>query len=84
MYFDKSYANKKQKVEKINPQLTGDQKQEIISEVLTQVDKKLKDSQAIEILKGVAKQQREWLMQHKEIVKKLESQLELLSGKKTI
>ena len=59
-------------------------KQEIISEVLTHVDKKLKDSQAIEILKGVAKQQREWLMQHKSIVKGLESQLKLLSEKKTI
>ena len=64
--------------------MTDDFKQEIISEVLTQVDKKLKDSQAIEILKGVAKQQREWLLQHKAIVKGLESQLELLSGKKTI
>ena len=59
-------------------------KQEIISEVLTHVDKKLKDSQAIEILKGLAKQQIEWLMQHKSIVKGLESQLKLLSEKKTI
>ena len=44
MYVDKSSGKKKQKVEKINPCPNDAMKQEILSEVLSHVDKKLKDS----------------------------------------